>query len=75
MYGIELYGSCVLTGINRADCATTHTDPVVVSTEQDDLLVGLGCALLCITAAGIADTACEHDSLVIAIYLSFGLVL
>ena len=67
LYGVELNSAGILPRIHRADGTTTHTDAVVVTTEQDDLFARLGSALLCIAAAGVADTTSEHDDLVEAV--------
>ena len=67
LYGVELYGASVLTGIDGADGTAPHTDTVVITAEEKDLLAGLGFTLLRIATAGIAYPASEHDDLVEAI--------
>ena len=73
LYGVELDSTGILPRVHRADGTTAHTDAVVVTTEQDDLFTRLGSALLCIAAAGIADTTSEHDDLVEAVGRFVGL--
>ena len=63
LYGVELDSAGILPRVHRADGTTTHTDAVVVTTEQDDLFARLGSTLLCIAAAGVADTTSEHNDL------------
>ena len=67
LYGIELDSAGILPRVHRADGTTTHTDTVVVTTEEDDLFARLGSTLLCIAAAGVADTTSEHNDLVEAV--------
>ena len=67
LYSVELDSTGILPRIYRADGTTAHTDAVVVTTEQDDLFARLGSSLLCIAAAGIADTTSEHNDLVEAV--------
>ena len=73
LYSVELDSTGILPRIHRADGTTTHTDAVVVTTEEDDLFARLGSALLCIAAAGVADTTSEHDDLVEAVGRFVGL--
>ena len=65
--GIELDGTSILPCVHGADGAATHTDAVVVPTEQDDFFARLGSTLLRITAAGIAHATSEHNDLVEAV--------
>ena len=73
LYGVELDSASILPRVHRADGTTAHTDAVVVTTEQDDLFAWLGSTLLCIAAAGVADTTSEHDDLVEAVGRFVGL--
>ena len=73
LYGVELDSTGILPRVHRADGTTTHTDAVVVTTEEDDLFARLRSALLCIATAGIADTTSEHDDLVEAVGRFVGL--
>ena len=74
LYGVELYGASVLTGIDGADGTAPHTDTVVITAEEKDLLAGLWFTLLRIATAGIAYPASEHDDLVEAIGVRVGFV-
>ena len=65
--GIELDRTSILPCVHRADGTPTHTDAVVVPTEEDDFFARLGSTLLRITAAGIAHATSEHNDLVEAV--------
>ena len=65
--GIELNRTSILPCVHRADGTPTHTDAVVVPTEEDDFFARLGSTLLRITAAGIAHATSEHNDLVEAV--------
>ena len=45
LYGVQLDGVGILSGLDRGDSAAAHADAVVVATHDDDLLAGLGLAL------------------------------
>ena len=69
LHGVELDARSILARIDRRHGATAHTDAVVVATDEDDLLASLRRTLQRITHLAIAHATCQHDDLVVAIFL------
>ena len=64
LHCIELDGTGILTSVDRRNGATTHTDAVVVTTDEDDLLAWLWLTLERIAQVAVTYTAGKHDHLV-----------
>ena len=64
LHCIELDGTGILTSVDRRNGATTHTDAVVVATDEDNLLAWLWLTLERIAQVAVTHTAGKHDHLV-----------
>ena len=69
LHGIQFDTAGVLPRVYRRNSTTAHTDTIVVTTQQHHLFTRLRITLQSIAHIGITDTACQHDYLIISIFL------
>ena len=66
LHSIQLDGVAVLACIDARHGTATHTNTIVVATENNDNIALFGFQLLGILYLSKADATCEHDDLVVA---------
>ena len=69
LHGVELYAVAVTSCVYRRHRATTKTDTVVVTADNDNLVALLRFFLQAVALCAIANTTCKHDYLVVGIFL------
>ena len=69
LHGIQLDTARILSRIHRRDCATAHTDAVVITTQNYHVFTRLRVAFQRIALVGKADTTGQHDNFVVGILL------
>ena len=72
---VQLDIALILTCCHARYCATTHTDTVVVATEQNDLITSRRLIFQAVDLATIADTSGLHNHLVVTELLALLAVL
>ena len=69
LHGIQLDAAGVATRIHRRHTAATQTDAVVVATHHNNLVAFLRSALQAVALGAVTYTTCQHDDLVVTIFL------
>ena len=67
LHCVQFDGIAVLTGFDRRNSTSAHSDPVIVAANYHHLFVWFGCSFQRIAFVGIAYTACKHDYFVISV--------
>lgn len=69
LYSVQFNAGMVLAGIDRRHGTTTHTDAVVIATQQHHFMSGLGFTLKGVYFLAKAYTAGQHNDLVVGEFL------
>ena len=69
LYGVELDAVAVAAGVDTRHGAAAQTNAVVVATHHNDVVAFLRFLLQAVALLAVADAACQHDHLVVAVEL------
>ena len=69
LHGIQLDTACILSRIDRRDSASTHTDAVIITSDDHHFFLRLRITFEGVAFVGIAHTSGQHDDFVVCIFL------
>ena len=75
LHGVEFDGAGIASRIYGRNGTAAESDAIVVTADNNDLVAFLRFALEAVATSAVADTARQHDDLVVAILLSVLLML